>query len=94
MKISKVDHVKSGIDQKLSRQRGMLYKQPQKKYEGKQLEEHVRNLSRKAKALYQVFPVSGNPKTEKELYKKYFASFRFWKDFRRYCWIYQYLFYG
>lgn len=67
MKISKVDHVKSGIDQKLSNQRGMLYKQPQKKYEGKQLEEHVRNLNRKAKALYQVFPASGNPKTEKEL---------------------------
>ena len=67
MKISKVDHVKSGIDQKLSSQRGMLYKQPQKKYEGKQLEEHVRNLSRKAKALYQVFPVSGNSKMEKEL---------------------------
>lgn len=56
MKISKVDHVKSGIDQKISGQRGMLYKQPERKYDGDALEKHVRNLNSKASYLYRVFP--------------------------------------
>lgn len=67
MKVSKVDHVKSGIDQKPSEQRGMLYKQPQKKMEGNQLEEHVRNLNQKAMRLYQVFRFPVDKKPDKDL---------------------------
>ena len=70
MKVSKVDHVKSGIDQKQSGQCGMLYKQPQKKYAGNRLEEHVRSLNKKAMFLYKVFPDQVNKAQNKKEQEK------------------------
>lgn len=58
MKVSKVDHVKSGIDQNPCEYGGMLYKHPGTKYEGsKQLREHIEALNQRARALYQVFNI-------------------------------------
>lgn len=67
MKISKVEHTKSGISQKPLEHGGMLYKQMQTKLTGNQLEEHICTLNERAKRLYRVFNMPLGKKENKDV---------------------------
>ena len=55
MKISKVNHVKTGISAKPATEGGMLYDYPSKKGGSKDLRKHIEEVNRKAQILYNVF---------------------------------------
>lgn len=74
MKISKVDHTKSGVGIREQRAKGILYANPKKRAEDAvNLVEHVERLNKRAKSLYSFFNQTGidlqKDRQEKERYK-------------------------
>lgn len=71
MKISKVDHIKSGISQKPLKHGGMLYGQREETITGNQLKKHINSLNTRAKRLYRVFNLPEEKNTAKNSAKQY-----------------------
>lgn len=60
MKISKVDHVKTGVSERPIEAGGMMYSYPDSKKDTIVLREHIKNLTNRTKSLYSAFV---SPKT-------------------------------